>query len=351
MRHFLDRIFGSYLERTSVQLCLLLVVAGLLQVAGGAGSAYLAGFSAVDRALRGFDWPYLVALLGALAVSSVGYDFACRDVYRVEGGPDLRRRQMRSVVTAGFGGFLARGGAAVDQYALQAAGAGEREAKVRITALDGFEHGMLSLIGEIAAIVVLVKGSAAPPLDVTLPWAVLPLMGFVIAFRLAERNRDRLRDTTGWRAKIGIFLDGIHLVRELFRRPYRHGPALAGMTVFWLAEMATAWLGLAVFGYHMAVPEFVVGLGTGMVFTRRTGPFAGAGVLELVLPLTIWASGAPFAVAVLGMFTYRLVSVWVPIPFALQSLSDVRQIGRASTLHGGADTTPPSNEPALRPTS
>jgi uncharacterized membrane protein YbhN (UPF0104 family) len=325
-----------------------LVVAGLLQLAGGAGSAYLAGFSAVDRALGSFDWPYLVALVEALGLSFVGYYFACRGVYRVEGGPDLRRRQMRSVVTAGFGGFLAHGGAAVDHYALQAAGANERDAKVGITAQDGLEHGVLSNIGEIAAILLLVKGATTPPLDFTVPWAVVPLLGFLIAFWLAERNRHRLRQASGWRAKIGIFLDAIHLVRELFRRPLRHGPALAGMTVFWLAEMATAWLGLAAFGYHMAVREFIVGFGTGMVFTRRTGPFAGAGVLELVLPLTIWASGAPFAVAVLGMFTYRVVSVRLPMPFALQSPPAVRHIGQTS-LPGAESTAPSTNEPALRP--
>jgi hypothetical protein len=35
---------------------------------------------------------------------------------------------------AGFGGFLAYGGAALDTYALEAAGADEREAKVRCLA-------------------------------------------------------------------------------------------------------------------------------------------------------------------------------------------------------------------------
>jgi uncharacterized membrane protein YbhN (UPF0104 family) len=347
MRDFLCHVFRPYLEPTWVQLGLLLVGAGLLQLAGGAGSAYLAGFSALDRASRSFDWPNLVGLVGALGLSFVGYYFAYRGVSRVEDRPHLRPWQIRSVVTAGFGGFLVHGGAAVDQYALRAAGADERGAKVRITALDGFEHGVLSLIGEIAAIVLLVRGATAPPLDFIVPWAVLPLLGFVIAFWLAERNRRRLRQTDGWRAKIGIFLDGIHLVREMFRHPLRHGLALAGMTVFWVAEMATAWLGLAAFGYHMAVPEFIVGLGTGMVFTRRTGPFAGAGVLELVLPLTIWAAGAPFAVAVLGMFTYRVLSVWLPMPFALQCLHAVRQIGQTSEP-GAEDAVPASNEPALR---
>jgi hypothetical protein len=55
----------------------------------------------------------------------------------------------------------------------------------------------------------------------------------------------------------------------------------------------------------MDVLEFIVGLGTGLVFTRRTDQLTGAGMLELVLPLTIWASGAPIAVAVLGLLCRR----------------------------------------------
>jgi hypothetical protein len=42
----------------------------------------------------------------------------------VDGGPALPAKRLRAVVAAGFGGFLAHGGGALDQYALQAAGAG-----------------------------------------------------------------------------------------------------------------------------------------------------------------------------------------------------------------------------------
>jgi len=39
------------------------------------------------------------------------------------------------------------------------------------------------------------------------------------------------------------------------------------------------------FGFRMNAAALFVGFATGMVFTRRTGPLAGAGVLALVLPL------------------------------------------------------------------
>ena len=51
----------------------------------------------------------------------------------------------------------------------------------------------------------------------------------------------------------------------------------------------------------------LVGYCTGMVFTRRIAPLAGAGTLTLILPLTIWASGAPLATAIIGVAANRLL--------------------------------------------
>jgi uncharacterized membrane protein YbhN (UPF0104 family) len=107
---------------------------------------------------------------------------------------------------------------------------------------------------------------------------------------------------------------------------------------------------MAFFGYHMNWACFVIGFGTGMVFTRRTGPFAGASVLELVLPVTLWASGAPLALAIAGMFVYRALGVWLPMPFALARLRTLRRMGRESTPAAPGTARPPK-EPALRPGS
>ena len=80
--------------------------------------------------------------------------------------------------------------------------------------------------------------------------------------------------------------------------------------------------------------QFIIGFGTGMVFTRRTGPLAGAGVLDLILPVTVWASGAPFATAVVGLFVYRAVSLWLPMPFSLARLPQLRDMGRRPRAAG-----------------
>jgi hypothetical protein len=135
MRVSLPLLSVVHLRRRRSVLTVLVAVAVVLELAAGAGLAYVAGWSQVQAVLGDFDGIWLIALVGALLVSFAGYHYAYRGIFRVEGGPALPRRQMRAVVAAGFGGFLAHGGGALDQYALQAAGAEEDEAKARVAAL------------------------------------------------------------------------------------------------------------------------------------------------------------------------------------------------------------------------
>jgi hypothetical protein len=349
MRVSLPRLSVVHLRRRRSVVAVLVALAILLELAAGVGLAYVAGWSAVRAVLGDFDGIWLIALVGALLVSFVGYHYAYRGIFRVEGGPSLPRRQMRAVVAAGFGGFLAHGGGALDQYALQAAGAEEDEAKARVAALGGLEHGVLAIGGCVAAIAVLVSGRGQPPLDFTLPWAVIPIPGFLIGFWAADRYGDRFRDRAGWRRKLGIFLDSIRIIRVLFAHPLRWGSALCGMALFWAADAFATWAGLAMFGFHMNPAALFVGFATGMVFTRRTGPLAGAGVLALVLPLTIWVSGAPLAVAVAGVFVYRMLALLLPMPVSLAALPTLRDMAQRPASHtGGIEGV---NEPALQPTA
>jgi hypothetical protein len=328
-------------------LSLLVVLAALLEVAAGVGLAFVAGFSQVRAVLGNFDWPWLFGLFGALFISFAGYYYAYLGIFRVEGGPTLSRRQMRAVVAAGFGGFLAHGGGALDRYALEAAGAQASDARARVAALAGLEHGVLAIGGCGAAITVLVSGGSQPPADFTVPWAVIPVPGFLVAFWAAERYRGRFCGREGWRDAVCNFLDSIHLIRELFLHPWRWGPAVLGMALFWAADIYAVWAGMAAFGYQMGAAGMIVGVATGMVFTRRTGPLAGAGVLALVLPLTIWYSGAPLAVAVVGVFVYRVLALCLPMPVSLAALPVLRTMGEHRIPHAEGIAEEPG-EPGLR---
>jgi hypothetical protein len=138
----------------------------------------------------------------------------------------------------------------------------------------------------------------------------------------------RFRDSAGWRGALAAFLDSVYLIRVLFLRPHRWASALLGMALFWAAEAFAAWAALAALGVRMNVAALIVGFGTGMVFTRRTGPLGGAGVLALVMPPALRYSGAPLAAAVAGVFIYQVLFLWLPMPVALPLLPTLRAMGK-----------------------
>ncbi len=320
----------------SLGLAGLIAAAGLLDVAAGTGLSYVAGFGEVRFVLSRVNWPWLAAMVGALCVSFSGYHAAYWGIYRAEGGFQLPRRRLLAVVMAGFSGFFAHRGRTPDDVALQKAGADPRESLVRAATLGGMEQGVLALFGCAASTIVLFRGLALPPADVTWPWATIPVPAAVIAFWAAGRYASRLRGRPGWRGRISVFLDSVRLAAALFRRPQRHRIALGGMLTFWAAEMFAVWAGLAAFGLTMDGAALICGFCTGMVFTRRVTPLAGAGTMTLILPVTIWTCGAPLAIAVAGTFAYRALTLWLPMPFALVSLPALRRLSKQS-LPGEAD--------------
>jgi hypothetical protein len=339
---------GNALELRPRTVVALLLVMLALQLAAGIGLAFVAGFGAVRAALGDVTWPWLGVLVAALAASLLGYRQAYRGALLDQPGWFLSERRTWSVVLAGFGGFVAHGATQVDVAAVRAAGGDARQAAVRSSALGGLEYGVLALGGCGSAIAVLVLGLAKPTPDFTLPWAVIPVPGFLVGFWVAHRYADRLASKPGWRARLAVFLDSIRVVRGLFGRPFRRPAAVLGMALFWAGDGVAAWAGLAMFGTTMSAAPFIVGFATGLVFTRRTGPLAGAGIVAVVLPVTLWHSGAPLAVAVPGIFVYHLLTLWLPLPASLLTWPTLRQMVRANQpkAPGRVDAAAPSRDSA-----
>lgn len=339
---------GHHVDRTWVQLAGLAAVVAVLFVAAGIGMAYVAGFGAVHRRLVDARWWLLAPAFGAVVIAFGGYVLAYRGIERVEDGPELSRGALLAVVTAGFGGFLAHGGTALDEFAMRAGGADKREAKVRIGGLAGFEHGVLAMIVCPAAIAALVTGVVIPRTDFTLPWAVIPVPAFIVAIWAAERYRDRLRGRGGWRRRVALFLDIAHLVSAVLRNPRRHGIAVLGMALYWGADMFALWAATATFRYEMSALTVIVCLGTGMIFTRRTAPLAGGGLMLVALVATLWYGGAvPFAAATLGVAAYRFMTLWVPLPAAFAAIPRLRELGQSGRGSSGRGTRTDKGEPAL----
>ena len=92
----------------------------------------------------------------------------------------------------------------------------------------------------------------------------------------------------------------------------------------------------------MDAAALYVGFAAGMLFTRRTGPLASAGLLALVLPVTISGSGAPFAVAIVGVMAYRVLPLWLSTPVSLAVLPTLRRMGQRQAAQLPARTQVPA---------
>lgn len=340
---------GHHVNRSLVGLVGLAVLMALLFVAGGAGMVYVAGFGKVHRVIEHTRWWWLVASVCGVVLAFLGYLLAYWGVKRAEGGPRLSFVGLLTVVTAGFGGFLAHGGTALDEFAMRAAGADKREAKIRIGALAGFEHGVLAIIVCPAAIVALALGLVIPKPDFTWPWAVIPPIGFALAIWIAERYRTRMRGRDGWQGKLGIFYDATHLVWSILSRPREYGYATLGMLLYWGCDMFALWAATRAFGWTMGPLAVILAIGVGMVLTRRTAPLGGAGLMIVALVPTLWYGAAvPFASATMGVIAYRFFTLFVPMPGAFLSLPTLRDLGRrGEEAPTGRGTRTDKDEPAL----
>jgi len=305
----------------------------LLAATAGAAVAFVgalavmslfAGFSSVGASLHAHRGYWFVIAFAAETLSFAGYVLAYRSVAEVEGGPRLTIGEATELVAVGFGAFLARGGAALDSKALRPHGAGDREGEVRVLALDALEHAPLAPATCLAAIVLLAEGSRKPPLDFTVPWATLVPIGAALAF-VGVRHRARFAGKKGLRGKLGDALNGIDLLFQLALDWRRHWPGFVGASLYWAGDVLCLWASLQPFDAAPPFPAVVVAHAVGYVLSRRTLPLAGAGVVEVLMPLTLVAAGAPFAGAILGVAVYRVFNLWLPLVPAIAALPHLRR--------------------------
>lgn len=306
------------------RLAVTTALAALLFLGSLAAMAAIAGWSRVTAQLDpGLSFWFAVAF-GAELISFCAYVLAYRSVAAVEGGRRLGLRAATELVAVGFGAFFAKGGASLDSKALRRRGTTEREGEVRVLALDALEHAPLAPAACAAAITLLAQGRRKPGLDFTIPWATLVPLGALLAF-YGVRHRARFVGADGWRGKLGDILDGIAVLFQLVREWRTHWLGFVGATVYWAGDVGCLWASLKPFGAAPGFASIVLAHAVGYVLTRRTLPFAGAGIVEVLMPLTLVAAGAPFAGAILGVFVYRLFNLWLPLLPAAAVLPHLRK--------------------------
>ncbi len=333
------------------RLALLVLLAAALAAAALIGLAWTVGVEDVLRALVHPHWFWLAIAVGGEAVAYLGYIAAYREVARAEGGAELEVPKAAALVAAGFGVFIHGGGFALDRVALRRAGLSPREARRRVVGLGMLEYAVLAPATLVAAAVVLLARNSISG-SLTVPWIAGVPTGMVLML-VALRYQGRIGKWPLVGSPVAHGLDALRLVASLvFRTPFPHGAvAVIGGAAYWGGDIFSLWSTLHAFSAHPPpVAQLVVGYATGYALTRRALPLGGAGVVETLLPLALGWVKIARAPALLAVFSYRLINLWLPMIPALVGLPT---LGRLETLRrpyrGAKEAARKRREPRRKP--
>src|SRR5690348_758553 len=110
-------------SRPKLSVATTVAIAAAVFVAAVAVMAAIAGWHEVVGQLRPrLSWWFALAF-AAEAAAFAGYVFAYRSVAQIEHGVQIGLREATELVAVGFGAFLAKGGATLDNEALTHEGA------------------------------------------------------------------------------------------------------------------------------------------------------------------------------------------------------------------------------------
>jgi uncharacterized membrane protein YbhN (UPF0104 family) len=311
------------------RLTLLVLLAAALAAGALIGLAWKVGFAKTLNGLVHPHWLWLgVAVVGESA-AYLGYTAAYREIAGADDGAELDVPKAAALVAAGFGVFVHGGGFALDREALKRAGLSEREARRRVLGLGALEYAVLAPATLVAAVVVLLWHQTIST-SLTLPWIVGVPVGALIALT-ALRFKARVARWPFVGKGLEHWLNSLELVLSLIGSPRRHALALLGTLAYWGGDIFCLWSTLHAFSARTPpVAQLIVGYSTGYALTRRALPLGGAGVVEALLPITLGWLKIALAPALLAVFAYRLINLWLPIIPALAGLPTLRRLQRTS---------------------
>jgi uncharacterized membrane protein YbhN (UPF0104 family) len=307
----------------------LIALAATLAAGALIGIAWSIGIVNVLDRLVHPHWLWFPLAVGGELIAYLGYTAAYRDVARAEGGTELGVPRAAALVATGFGVFVHGGGFALDRAALERAGLSETEARRRVLGLSVLEYAVLAPATLVAAVVVLLRHQSVDT-SLTLPWIVGVPVGAVLALAALRHSST----VCGWRyvgRPLVHGLDALRHVIDLVRRPRRYGLAIIGTLAYWAGDIFCLWATLHAYSARTPpLAQLIVGYATGYALTRRALPLGGAGLVEGVLPFALGWVRIALAPALLAVFVYRLINLWLPMIPALAGLPTLRRLERAA---------------------
>jgi uncharacterized membrane protein YbhN (UPF0104 family) len=317
-----------WLEQSAHPLVALAVVL-VLEAAALGGLVWWAGWHGIVHALSIENAPWFGLCAGGQIVAYFGYTLALRAVAAVDDGVRLDLAVAFGIVSVGFAPIFSAntgGGFSIDAVTLREAGMTRRRAFRRVLALSALEYAVLAPAVAGCGLLLFLHIGGQVSDDIALPWlAVIP--GVAVAAWLTSRrhaNWSRVPPEAGWvRRSFAHGVAALTVLRSLVVGSERAWTAFAGAALYWLGDMVTLWAALRVFDVRLSLPVLVLAYGTGWALTRRSLPFGGPGMVEILLAWVLTWFHVPAAPAAAGVVAYRLFNFWlalvpaaIVIPFA-----------------------------------
>lgn len=304
--------------------------------------ARVTGADAVGRAFNDVDPAWIALIAGAEFLTYPAYIMAYRALADIHGRAPMALPVVARVVVAGFGPFAIGGGFGIDRQVLEAVHEDTRSARVNVVALGILEWAVLAPIAWVASVVLLATGANILP-SLLWPWAVAVPLGFGAALWASSPPRaERLARRFGgrWRESFSRLLEGVGVLHTLLREPRKYAAAWLGTGVYWAADIGAFYGGLRTFGLSPGIGKVILAYATGYAATRRSLPFGGAGVTEVLMTYSLYWVRLPLAPSLAAVVAYRAFNFLLAATPALIAHRQLQpMIDRAREWRGKASRT------------
>jgi uncharacterized membrane protein YbhN (UPF0104 family) len=303
------------------------VLATVIAAAGVLVIADVTGADQVGRAFESVQPGWIALIAGAEALAYPAYALAYRSVAQVHGHAPLALPLVGRVVAAGFGPFALAGGFGIDKQALLALHEDERSARVRVLGLGVLEWALLAPIVCVISIVFLIQDANILP-SLLWPWALAVPLGFGFGlWASAPGRRERLSKVGGKRrAWLADLLAGVGVLHTLISHPRKYAGAWIGTALYWAADITAFYAALRTFGIDMGAGKVILAYATGYAATRRSLPFGGAGVTEVLMTYSLYWVRQPLAPALAAVVAYRAFNFLLAAAPALIARRQLREL-------------------------
>jgi len=290
-----------------------------LEFAATAGLIRWAGWDKILHALSLSNTAWFGLCAAGQLIAYLGYSLALRATAGVDNGVELSLPTSLAVVSVGFGPIFSAntsGGFSVDYLTLRHAGMSKKRSTRRVLGLSALEYAVLAPTVALCGVLLFLGVGGTAPGSVALPWLVVIPGALVAAWLTSPKHGDRFESSAGdglIRQGFAHAVGALAVLRSLICDWRHHGTAFAGAALYWFGDIVTFWAALRVFDISLSVPVLVLVYGTGWALTRRSLPFGGPGVVEILLAWVLTWFHLDFAAAAAGVVGYRLFNFWLAL--------------------------------------